>query len=56
MGYEDLMHNYLLTLVCFLASAQLFAAEAPTTFKVSEFIFVRLDKWETQPVPPMRKV
>jgi len=55
MGYEGLMRNYLLTLVCALASIQLFAAEAPATFKVSEFTFARPDKWEWQNTSPMRK-
>src|SRR5262252_5941325 len=56
MGYERLMRDYFLTLVFSLASTQLFAAEAPATFKVSEFTFPRPAKWEwVESASPMRK-
>jgi hypothetical protein len=50
------MRHYLLTFGLCLASIQLFAAEAPATFKVSEFTFTRPTSWEwVESASPMRK-
>jgi len=56
MRYERLMRHYLFTLSLCLASTQLFAAEAPATFKVSEFTFTRPPAWEwVESASTMRK-
>src|SRR5881628_2123315 len=56
MRYERLMRHCLLSLGLCLAPALLFAAEAPATFKVSEFTFTRPPAWEwVESASPMRK-
>ena len=45
MRYERLMRHHVLILGLCLAPVRLFAAEAPATFKVSEFTFTRPSAW-----------
>ena len=56
MRYERLMRHHIFILGLCLAQVRLIAAEAPATFKVSEFTFTRPAAWEwVESPPPMRK-